>query len=45
VAALFTDPGTRCGAPFLGVAATGRSVQVDEFAVARRSDHRGLGGQ
>ncbi len=33
VAAHFTDTGTHRGAPFLGVAATGRSVQVDEFAV------------
>ena len=33
VAAHFTDTGTHSGAPFLGVAATGRSVQIDEFAV------------
>jgi predicted ester cyclase len=33
VAAHFTDTGTHSGGPFLGVAATGRSVQVDEFAV------------
>ena len=33
VAAHFTDTGTHTGAPFLGVAATGRPVQVDEFSV------------
>ena len=33
VAAHFTDTGTHTGAPFVGVAATGRPVQVDEFAV------------
>jgi hypothetical protein len=29
----FTDTGTHAGAPFLGVAAIGRPVQVDEFSV------------
>jgi predicted ester cyclase len=33
LAAHFADTGTHSGAPFLGVAATGRPVQVDEFAV------------
>jgi aspartyl-tRNA synthetase len=33
VAAHFTDTGTHSGAPFLGVAATGRPVRIDEFAV------------
>jgi predicted ester cyclase len=33
VAAHFTDTGTHTGAPFVGVEATGRPVQVDEFAV------------
>jgi aspartyl-tRNA synthetase len=33
VAAHFTDTGTHTGAAFLGVAASGRPVQVDEFSV------------
>ncbi len=33
VAAHFTDTGTHSGAPFLGLPASGRSVQVDEFSV------------
>jgi predicted ester cyclase len=33
IAAHFTDTGTHTGAPFLGVAASGRAVQVDEFSV------------
>ena len=33
VAAHFTDTGTHTGALFLGVAASGRTVQVDEFSV------------
>ena len=33
VAAHFTDTGTHTGAPFLGFAASGRAVQVDEFSV------------